>query len=154
MSLLDIMPAMKIAIDQLAREQVPSDNLKYAAALLIGQALTESGLNPNAIHDNNTGYGIYGARLERKDAMWKWLKDNSYPENSLEGQVRYMVIEAMAKPICRQSLLTATSYNQPLGNFILTHFFEAPKIENLGTRLKNTKKALLVYELGGVGSVS
>jgi hypothetical protein len=53
--------AMEAAMDQLRKEGVPEDHLRAAAALLVGQADMESGLNPNATHDNGTGFGIYGA---------------------------------------------------------------------------------------------
>jgi hypothetical protein len=41
------------------------------ARMLTGAAISESRLTPNAIHDNNTGYGMFGHRLERRDALFK-----------------------------------------------------------------------------------
>lgn len=42
---------------------------KNEALMLTGAAASESGLNPTAWHDNNTGYGLFGHRLGRLDAM-------------------------------------------------------------------------------------
>ncbi|MFZ9648755.1 MAG: phage tail tip lysozyme [Fluviibacter sp.] len=41
------------------------------ARMLTGSAISESRLTPGAIHDNNTGYGMFGHRLERRDALFK-----------------------------------------------------------------------------------
>ena len=40
------------------------------AHLLTGAAASESEFNPTAIHDNRTGYGLYGHRLDRRDALF------------------------------------------------------------------------------------
>ena len=87
--------AMAAAMDQLRKEGVPEDKLHNAAAMLVGQAIAESGLRPGISHDHGTGYGVYGARLERRDAMLAWLAANGYAKDSLEGQMRYMAHEAM-----------------------------------------------------------
>lgn len=42
---------------------------KNEALMLTGAAANESGLNPAAVHDNGTGYGMFGHRLERLAAM-------------------------------------------------------------------------------------
>jgi hypothetical protein len=76
--------AMKAAMDQLRKEGVPEPNLKVAAAHLVGQAEMESGLRPGLVHDNGTGYGIYGARLGRRDRMLSWLAANGYAKDSLK----------------------------------------------------------------------
>ncbi len=95
---------MRYAMDQLRTEGVPEDQLRQAAAHMVGQAQMESGLNPNAVHDGGTGYGIYGARDPNgrvKNAvreMLRWLKANGYEPNSAEGQMRYMTHEAMSDP--------------------------------------------------------
>jgi hypothetical protein len=78
--------AMKFAMDQLRKEGVPEKNLKNAAAVMVGEAIAESGLRPTTVHDNGTGYGIYGARLERRDKMLAWLQANGYPKDSLEPE--------------------------------------------------------------------
>ena len=77
---------MKFAMDQLRKEGVPEKNLKNAAAVMVGEAIAESGLRPSTVHDHGTGYGIYGARLGRRDKMLSWLQENGFAKDSLEGQ--------------------------------------------------------------------
>jgi hypothetical protein len=105
--------AMRIAMNALAKEGVPSQNLRAAAALLVGEATAESSLNPRAVHDSGTGYGIYGAGHERMTAMLNWLAANGYAKDSLEGQMRYMAHEAMSGkyPRTRAALMGATPEN-------------------------------------------
>ena len=85
-------------MDQLRQEGVAPEHLRAAAAELVGQAISESTLTPNLPHDGGTGYGIYGARLERRDAMFAWLASHGFSKNSLEGQMRFMAHEAMTNP--------------------------------------------------------
>src|SRR5205807_4690650 len=94
--------AMRWAKDQLRKEGVPEEHLDAAAAALVGNAIAESGLNPQAIHDKNPrtgtfGYGIYGASAVRKGPMFAWEKAHGFVMNSFEGQQRYMAHEAMTK---------------------------------------------------------
>ena len=115
--------------DQLIKEGVPKENAKEAANLMAGQALAESGLVPTASHDNRTGYGIYGARNERREAMFKWLAANGYSRDSLEGQSRYMVHEAMTHKgygPTRQALLGAESGSRAARTDTITRNFEGP----------------------------
>lgn len=124
---------MTWAIDQLRAEGVPEDNLRAAAAHLVGQAYMESGLNPNATHDNGTGYGIYGARLGRADNMLDWLKANGYPQNSAEGQMRYMAHEAMngdAYGRTRDVLMNASPDTLAKNSGVITANFERPAVNN------------------------
>jgi hypothetical protein len=102
---------MGYAVDQLRKEGVPEASLRTAAAHLVGQADSESRLNPNQVHDGGTGYGIYGARLMRRAAMLAWLAANGYSANSAEGQIRYMAHEAMTGgyPVTRRILLDGIS---------------------------------------------
>lgn len=130
--------AMTAAMDQLAREGVPHDHLKAAAALLVGQAQMESGLNPNKRHDGGTGYGIYGARDDprggkRRSKMLAWLKENGYARNSLEGQQRYMAHEAMTDPTyatTRETLMGASPETLGHDSRTLTKNFERPAVIN------------------------
>jgi hypothetical protein len=121
---------MHWAMDQLRKEGVPESSLRAAAANLVGQADMESGLNPNKSHDQGTGYGIYGARLDRRTKMFAWLAQNNYAKNSAEGQMRYMAREAMsgAYPKTR-SILMSGSLNAGSSHTI-TDEFERPKINN------------------------
>ncbi|MGY3278124.1 phage tail tip lysozyme [Bradyrhizobium sp. S3.7.6] len=132
-------------MDQLRKEGVPEANLEYAASALTGQAISESGLNPNTSHDGGTGYGIYGARLGRAKRMLSWLKENGYAHNDLEGQSRYMAHEAMtdqAYAASRRALMGATAGNLGQVNGVLTDNFEAPAVRNYGRRLRDTGTAL------------
>jgi len=123
--------AMKTAMDQLRKEGVPEGSLRAAAAHLVAQAHAESGLNPRTQHDPvngvPTGYGIYGARLGRRSAMFAWLKANNYAQDSLEGQMRYMAHEAMSGryPKTRQILMTGSQNREDVRT--LMNEFEAPK---------------------------
>lgn len=124
---------MKYAMDQLRKEGVPAANLKAAAAHLVGQAYMESGLNPNLKHDNNTGYGIYGARLDRRDRMFGWLSQNGYANNSAEGQMRYMAHEAMNDKKysdTRNVLMNATTETFERDSATITGNFERPLVNN------------------------
>jgi hypothetical protein len=121
---------MAYAEDQLRREGVPEKNLRAAAANLVGQAEMESSLNPNLVHDQGTGYGIYGARLGRRTAMLRWLAEHGYARNSAEGQMRYMAHDAMSGRYPRtRSALMAGGFGPATTNTI-TAEFEAPKIVN------------------------
>jgi Phage tail lysozyme len=122
---------MRYAEDQLRKEGVPEDHVKAAAAILVGEAQMESGLNPTKVHDFGTGYGIYGARLERRDKMFRWLEANGYSRDSAEGQMRYMSHEAMTDyPATRKLLLTATPENAADESWGVTKSFENPKVVN------------------------
>lgn len=123
---------MAYAMDQLRREGVPESNLRQAAAHLVGQAHMESGLNPNTVHDQGTGFGIYGARLGRRAKMFEWLAKNGYAKNSAEGQMRYMAVEAMGGgyPGTRRVLMGQGSGDVSADTMRITREFEAPKIAN------------------------
>jgi hypothetical protein len=150
----NIAPAMAAMEDQLRKEGVPEDNVHAAAALLIGQALSESPLNPDEVHDQGTGYGIYGARDPRnarshselrKTKMLEWLAAHGYARNSLEGQARYMGHEAMSDPrfaATRRALMNATEAGMVAATHVITPNFEAPGVDNSGTRVANVRAAL------------
>jgi hypothetical protein len=96
------------------------------------------------VHDNGTGYGIYGVRNERNAGMQSWMKEHGYPKDSLEGQSRYMAHEAMSKNYgpSRNALMGATKDNIADVNKTLSDNFEAPAIRNYGRRLQDTNTAL------------
>jgi hypothetical protein len=137
--------AMKQAMmDQLRKEGVPEAHLNAAASILLGQAMSESGLNPRAVHDQGTGYGIYGARLDRRDAMLKWLAENKFAPDSAEGQARYMAHEPFTNrkrfgPTVNV-LMNATPQNAAAGSRVVTGNFENPAVVN--DRSGNTLRAL------------
>jgi TP901 family phage tail tape measure protein len=118
--------------DQLIKEGVPPANAEEASNLLAGQALAESGMNPRASHDSGTGYGIYGARLGRRDVMLSWMRSHGYPPDSLEGQARYMAHEAMSRnyPRTRAALMSAEPGSRVARTNVITREFEAPRVVN------------------------
>lgn len=137
--------AMQAAMEQLRAEGVPEENVKHAAALLTGQAQAESSLNPNTSHDNGTGYGVYGARNDRKTKMLSWLKENGYANNSLEGQMKYMAHEAMTDKTyaaSRKALMGASPETMGSATSTLTNNFERPARDNSPTRLAHANAAL------------
>ncbi|GJD58355.1 phage tail tip lysozyme [Methylobacterium dankookense] len=129
------------AMDQLRREGVPEANLRQSAAHLVGQAFMESGLDPNKVHDQGTGLGIYGARDPkgwgeypgaRRSNMVRWLEANGYARNSAEGQMRYMVREAMGGgyPRTKGILMGQGSGDARLDTNAITKEFERPLVIN------------------------
>ena len=124
---------MAPAMDQLRKEGVPEASLRAAAAHLVGQADMESGLNPEATHDNGAGYGIYGAGGDRQGGMLKWMSDNGYQKNSAEGQIRYMAHEAMTGPAYQQTrdvLMKANQQSFGPDSKAITVNFERPAVIN------------------------
>ena len=65
------------------------------AEVLIPAAAAESGFNPEAIHDQGTGYGLFGHRLERADALRKALGDRA---SDLREQLGYGLKEFRSRP--------------------------------------------------------
>lgn len=69
---------------------------KVLAAALVGQLMKESGGNPKAVHDNGTGYGLFGHRdptpnRGRKTKLLNHLGRSNKPE--FFGQLDYAVDE-------------------------------------------------------------
>lgn len=137
---------MKSFADELRKKGVSAENLPYAVAALAGQVQQESRFNPQAVHDSNSGYGIYGARDPRpgngrKTDMLKWLEGNGYAKESAEGQARYMVHEAFTKyPQTKTALLTANKDNIGPVTAVLVNDFERPKErrQNIEDRTKHS----------------
>lgn len=71
------------------------------AHLLTSAAASESELNPFAHHDQDTGYGLYGHRLERLDAMRKfagtdtpsWQQQNAFALQELRSRPEYNLVQ-------------------------------------------------------------
>ena len=138
---------MNYAMDQLRKEGVPESNLRAAAANLVGQADMESGLRPGLSHDQGTGYGIYGARLGRRAAMFNWLAANGYAKDSAEGQMRYMAHEAMSGRYPRtRSALMSGAYGVGVTNSI-TSEFESPAVVN-------ARHGAVMQAFGAIGAPS
>jgi hypothetical protein len=63
----------------------------HAAAGIVGNLLQESGaLDPNQSHDNGTGVGIAGWRLERREALKKFAAERSLQWNTREAQLEFL----------------------------------------------------------------
>jgi hypothetical protein len=134
--------SMKAMMEQLKDEGVPQDHRRAAAAMLVGQAQSESQLIPTAQHDPHngvfTGYGIYGAGdpwngrgVKRRARMLQWLKDHGYASDSLEGQSKEMAHSAMHDfPAVKQMLLNATPGNMLPNTYNMTKTFESPTFTN------------------------
>lgn len=56
------------------------DGSAIVSAAIAGNAMKESGMNARAVHDNNTGYGLFGHRLDRRDALLIAVDRSSLPE--------------------------------------------------------------------------
>lgn len=146
----DTAKAMSFAEDQLRKEGVPEANVHTAAAALVGNAIAESGLNPRTIHDQGTGYGIYGARLDRRDTMLAWEREHGFVKDSLEGQVREMAHQSITNPTyrkTREALMHATNVNT--AGDVVEGDFERPKVIN--PRHAAFQRAV---EVGGTSSES
>lgn len=133
------------AMDQARKEGISEEHVDAAASLMLAQAMAESGLNPRAVHDQGTGYGIYGARLDRRDDMLKWEKENNFPPDSPEGQIRYMMHEPFTNPRrfgpTINALRNATKANATQLSPIVMRNFENPA-GNYG-RQNETLRALM-----------
>lgn len=64
-----------------------------AAATIVGNLIQESTLNPKAVHDNNTGYGMAGWRLERRDALYNFAKEQKRDVNDPTLQLDFFAHE-------------------------------------------------------------
>ena len=136
-------------LGQLKAEGFEAVDIRGVAAMLAGQPEQESGYDPTAQHDKDkvtgeyTGYGIYGARNDRRTDMFDWLAKNGYKKDDLIGQARYMAHEAVNDPEYRKFMdnmagmeLTKMAKNNPdqfrevmLG---FTKNFEGPLVPTSG----------------------
>jgi minor tail protein/tail lysozyme len=144
--------AKQAMIDEAIKQGVDPARAVEAANLMAGQALSESELNPTLSHDQGTGHGIYGARLGRRQAMFDWLAKHGYDKNSLAGQSRYMMQEALSKdsrgrykfPKTAAALKSADPATRAEAVRTLTKEFEAPADQGPGQmqrRLGRTQQA-------------
>jgi len=123
--------AMRVAEDEPKRQGITPEHLHAAAAIMVGNASAESELIPKTVHDSGTGYGIYGARLDRRTKMFSWLARNGYDKDSLVGQTRFMAIEAHNRGGAGwKRLEEATPGNMGPGRDSFTHYFEGPAVDN------------------------
>jgi hypothetical protein len=90
------------------------------AALLAGEAGVESGYNPTTVHDQGTGYGLWGHRLERLDAMRRFT-GTDHP--TAEQQAEFALHELRTRPEHAKVLAARTP--QELADAGM--FYERPK---------------------------
>ena len=57
---------------------------------VVASAEQESGFNPTATHDNGTGYGLFGHRLDRRDQLFQHAGN---PNPSWMQQIDYLITE-------------------------------------------------------------
>ena len=148
--------------EQLRKEGVPEGNLEEASDLLAGQAITKSGINPEALHDyvggKPTGLGIYGARLGRRSAMLNWIKEQGLPYGTqaekIAAQGKYMAHEAMSEkyPRTRAALMGAEPGSREQRGLTITKEFEAPAARNVRSRSQETGQAAGVPAGAGAGA--
>jgi len=138
--------AMSVVESRLVQDGVSVWRVPYAAAALVGNALTESSLDPRMWHDHHTGYGVYGARLRRMWSMLHWLSRHGYGRSSLDGQLRYMADRAMsgAYPATRQALLTASAGSLRHTVLVVRVNFESPSNYRDWDRIRGATAALRV----------
>jgi hypothetical protein len=92
----------------------------YEAALLAGNAGAESSYNPATIHDSGSGYGLWGHRLERLDAMRKFAGSDA-PD--WKTQAKFALQELRSRPEGR--MISDTSTPEDIARAGM--FFERPK---------------------------
>lgn len=71
------------------------------ALFLTAAAAAESGFRSDTIHDQGTGYGLYGHRLDRRDAMFKFTGTNA-PSPSMQNA--FALRELRSRPEYEQLL--------------------------------------------------
>lgn len=96
---------------------------KVLAAAILGNIAQESALNPNTIHDNNTGYGLAGHRLDRRDKLLNFIKGSDKPEEY--AQLDFILKELQEDyPNTYRKILQTTDVNEATDIFMKE--FERP----------------------------
>lgn len=65
----------------------------YVISALCGNSWTESNINPGLHQKGGTAFGLFQWDGSRRDALYQWLSDNGYVQDSPEGQMTYLVVE-------------------------------------------------------------
>ena len=77
---------------------VPPERIKMVASALAGQAHVESKYNPTTVHDQGTGLGLYGHRLDRRSAALAYMNKEGLDPKSREAWNRFAAHELMNNP--------------------------------------------------------
>lgn len=101
----------KVNIDEKLNEAVEFYKSKgynpQIIAAVLGNAIQESNLNHTTIHDNNTGYGLFGHRLDRKDALLNYIKGK---DNEFTAQLDFAMMDLISNySSTYQKMLNANS---------------------------------------------
>lgn len=95
---------------------------KEATAGILGNYMRESRMNPSIVErGNNIGFGIAQWSFARRINLVTWLNKNNYAASSLEGQLRYSIVEMQ---------------NMSFGKYNYSSF----------KRINNVKEATVVFE--------
>jgi hypothetical protein len=82
--------------------------------LLTGAGMSESGLNPNAVHDGGTGYGLFGHKHSRIDMRGRnWQEQARLALNELRSRPEHALVEAAKGP--DDLAIAQMHYEQPQG---------------------------------------
>jgi hypothetical protein len=91
-----------------ARSFALSAKLSERGAIwLATNMMDESGGDPNTVHDNGTGFGLFGHRLERRDALVNYAKQRGLPPNDAQTQLEFAVWEMKNKYPSVWNIVTA-----------------------------------------------
>ena len=98
-------------------------NIEPAAACgVYSDVLTESSLNPKAIGDARTSYGICQWHKERWDRMIEFCDEHGYNWRKLEGQMEYLVYDLQTdyEKVLKK---LRTCDNSPDGAYLAAYYF-------------------------------
>lgn len=127
---------MTVAKQEFLKAGYSEEAAKAAAAGLIGNAIQESGLDPNKQHDkdaagNYTGYGLFGHRdppgggYQRRTALFEHMQKAGKARNDYEEQVRFGAQELISRfKGLNESLKNTT--NPRTAAYLIGKKFEAP----------------------------
>lgn len=90
------------------------------AAAMVGNLYQESGFNPTAVHDNGTGFGMGGWRLERRDALLNFAKQAGRDPRDPQTQLDFFATELKGRPEFAQFQQAQTPQDRQ--NALMTYF--------------------------------
>jgi hypothetical protein len=111
------------------------------AAGIIGNLIVESGgeINPEAVGDNGNAFGIAQWNGPRMRAFKQWAADSNKPEDSLETQLEYLVLELNStESRAKSELQKATTAEEAA--LIFSKWFERPGVPHNERRVAAANK--------------
>lgn len=122
---------------------------KTLAASLVGNMMKESGGNPKAIHDNGTGYGLFGHRLDRRTYLLNEIKNSQKPE-------AYAQIDAAIKELKHKYPSTyqkvAGSSNVDYATETLMNEWERPNAKYADPKSRKMYARSVYHQYGGIAT--